>query len=84
MPYDCDLRFLPKVVSTFHVSADILFPDFYPSPASAEECLLHALDVRWALLFYLDRTDFPNRAPNLFVSYAPSNLEQPITSQQLS
>lgn len=76
-----DIRFLPKVVSDFPVSADILLPDFYPQPVSSEERLFHTLDVQSALLFFLDRTKFPNWAPILFVSYAPSTLGQLISLQ---
>lgn len=69
-----DIRFLPKVVSDFHMSSDILLPDFYPHPSSPEERILHTLDVKRALLFYLHRTRSPGRVPNLFVSYAAHHL----------
>lgn len=79
-----DIRFLPKVVSEFHTSVDIILPDFYPSPSSNDERKLHALDVRWALLFYLDRIKFSGRAHSLFVCYSGPNKGKTISSQSLS
>lgn len=79
-----DIRFLPKVVSDFHSSTDILLPDFYLSPATGEECKLHSLDVKRALSFHLHRTRFPNRAHSLFVCYSEPKKGQAVTSQRLS
>lgn len=41
-----DATFLPKVVSEFQLSADIVLPDFFPAPHSEHERLLHALHVK--------------------------------------
>lgn len=79
-----DIRFLPKVVSEFHATTDILLPDFYPSPSSPEERRLHTLDIRRALLFYLDRTKSQNRDQSLFVCYAGPNRGKAVSSQRLS
>lgn len=57
--------FLPKVVSAFHLQADLMLPDFYPNPTNDLECLWHTLDVTRALKFYLHRTRFPNRDSQL-------------------
>lgn len=54
-----NVRFLPKVVSEFHLHSAIILPDFYPTPTSDAERLLHTLDVTRALEFYLHRTYFP-------------------------
>ena len=41
-----DIRFLPKVVSAFHVNQDINLPSFVPSPSTPLEQRFHTLDVR--------------------------------------
>lgn len=79
-----DVKFLPKVNSDFYVSADITLPDFYPSPVSPQDKLYHTLDVKRALLFYTHRTQFPDRADSLFVTYCPPHCGRPISSQRLS
>lgn len=79
-----DIRFLPNIVSDFHMSADILLPDFFPQPVSATDRLLNTLDVKHVLLFYLDHTKFLGRASNLFVTYASHHQGQPVSSQRLS
>lgn len=76
-----DVHFLPKIVSDFHILCDIVLPDFYLNLTSG--CLLHTLDAKNALLFYLDRTKFPDRAQNLFVSYSPLHQGLPVSSQRL-
>lgn len=78
-----DIRFLPKVVSDFHTLIDIILPDFFPSPAFPEHRLLHTLDIRRALLFYLNRTAFP-QSQGLFVCYSGPRQGHPISSQRLS
>lgn len=77
-------EFLPKVVSTFHLQADILLPDFYPNPANDLERLWHTLDVTRALKFYLHGTRFPDRDSQLFVSYAQNSLGKAVSPQRLS
>lgn len=79
-----NIRFLPKVVSDFHLSADIMLPDFYPSPTSPEQRLWHTLDVRRALLFYLHRTSFPGGEDSLFLGYSGRYARWTISSQRLS
>lgn len=32
----------------FHVSSDIILPEFFPNPQTPQECLLYILDVKWA------------------------------------
>lgn len=80
-----DVTFLPKVVSEFHLHL-ILFCWLFPPPdsKSGTERLLHTLDVKQALSFYLYRTSFPYRECCLFVSYSPKTLDHKISSQRLS
>lgn len=79
-----NVRFLPKVVFDFHMLADIVLSDFYPDPTMGAERLLHTLDIKRMLLFYLNQTSFPNRAQNLFVAYSSPHQGEPVTSQTLS
>lgn len=79
-----DATFLPKVVSQFHLSADIILPDFFPTPSSDRERLLHTLDVKRALLFYLDRTKATATSHRLFLTYAPHHVGMPVSSQRFS
>lgn len=60
-----DIRFLPKVVSDFHTSLDIILPDIFPSLALDEERHLHALDVKGHSCSTLTE-------PSLFVCYLDS------------
>lgn len=53
-----DPSFLPKVVSSFHLSKPIVLSIFYPNPAITRHQALHTLNVHRVLLFYLDRTHF--------------------------
>lgn len=64
------ISFLPKVVSEFQLSADIFLPTFCPHPTLEEMLRFHSLDVRCALLFYLQLTQPDRMDPNFFVSYA--------------
>lgn len=79
-----DIRFLPKIVSDFHVSTDIVLPDFYPAPATDEHRLWHTLDVRRALLFYVHRTKPLANDGGLFVCYSGSQKGRLVSSQRLS
>lgn len=79
-----DIKFLPKVNSDFHVSSDIILPDFYPSPVSLEEKIYHTLDVKRALLFYTHRTKFHDRAESLFITYSHPQQGHQVSSQRLS
>lgn len=77
-------NFLPKVVSTFYLQADIVLPDFFPNPSNDLERLWHSLDVTRALEFYINRTRYPDRDPQLFVSYATRSLGKAVSTQRLS
>ena len=79
-----DVRFLPKVVSNFHVNQDIILPTFFPSPTSPLETTLHKLDVRRALAFYKDRTSAIRKSQQLFVCYGQQRQGMPVSTQRLS
>ncbi|KAJ7317023.1 hypothetical protein JRQ81_003185 [Phrynocephalus forsythii] len=50
-----DISFLPKVVSSFHLSLPISLPTFFLNPTTPLERHLHSLDVRHSLAFYTSR-----------------------------
>lgn len=79
-----NISFLPKLVSEFHLYSDIKLLDFYPSPKSDLEKLLHTLNVTRALKFYIHRTQYSNRDLHLFVSYAARTLGWCLSSQCIS
>lgn len=65
------LKFLPKVVSRFHLNQPIHLPVFFPKlHASSAEQRLHSLDVRRALAIYLQRTKPFQKSLRLFVAIA--------------
>lgn len=50
-------KFLPKIVTEFHLSQPIHLPVFFPKPhTSKSESLLHTLDMKRALAYYLNIT----------------------------
>ncbi|XP_015264938.1 PREDICTED: DNA topoisomerase 2-alpha-like [Gekko japonicus] len=79
-----DISFLPKVVLEFHLQAEVFLPDFFPNPTSAEDRLLHNLDVKRALLFYLQRTRSTRRDPHLFVSTLARLVFPPVDDNVLN
>lgn len=79
-----DFSFLPKVPSSFHSSAKLHLPTFYPSPSSDEERRLHCLDVKRVLLFYLDRTKDFRKSQYLFLVHAGPRRGHTVSSQRLA
>lgn len=61
------ISFLPKIISDFHLSAEIIFLDFFPNPFDESEHLFYTLDIKRTLLFYLVRIKFSNRAQQVLV-----------------
>ncbi|XP_042317564.1 uncharacterized protein LOC121927762 [Sceloporus undulatus] len=79
-----DITFLPKVVSAFHMCQDIVLPTLAPNPTTDAERVLHTLDVRRALAFYLDRTKHSSRSERLFQCYSTPKKGLPVSAQRLS
>nr|XP_008107943.1 PREDICTED: inositol hexakisphosphate kinase 3 isoform X1 [Anolis carolinensis]XP_008107944.1 PREDICTED: inositol hexakisphosphate kinase 3 isoform X1 [Anolis carolinensis]XP_016848789.1 PREDICTED: inositol hexakisphosphate kinase 3 isoform X1 [Anolis carolinensis] len=79
-----DITFLPKVVSKFHMCQDISLPAFFQNPASPLEIMLHSLDVRRALAYYVQRTAEYRKSPQLFLKYRMDKLGTPVSSQRLA
>lgn len=70
-------KFLPKVVSEFHLNQSIYLPVFFPKPhASPEDKKLHSFNVRCALVCYLQRTRPIRKSLRLFVAMAERSYPQ--------
>ncbi|CAJ0917679.1 unnamed protein product [Ranitomeya imitator] len=68
-----DPSFIPKVVSDFHRSQDIVLPSFCPNPSNPKEEAFHTLDVRRVVLFYLQQMEGWRIDQNLFVQLKGRN-----------
>ncbi|XP_064420364.1 uncharacterized protein LOC135359260 [Latimeria chalumnae] len=78
-------RFLPKVVSEFHINQEIFLPVFFPGPHSCEgDEHLHRLDVKHSLQIYLDRTKDIRKSDQIFVSYGQGRLGMALSKQRMS
>ena len=64
-----DVSFLPKVVSEFHLNQPLILPTFFSQPSNTTERMLHSLDVKRALSFYVARTKDFRLSPRLFLCY---------------
>ena len=60
-----DVLFLPKFVSDFY----LMLPTLFPNPTSDVECMLHSLDVRRALSYYVVRTKEFRSTDRLFLCF---------------
>lgn len=65
-----DPAFLPKVVSSFHKSQEIILPSFCEAGSSHRERTFHSLDVRRTLICYLDRSREYRKSRSLFLQFA--------------
>ncbi|XP_077689409.1 uncharacterized protein LOC144274446 [Eretmochelys imbricata] len=78
-------KFLPKVVSQFHLGQDICLPVFFPKlHTDSSHRSLHTLDVRRALAFYLERTKPFRKSAQLFVAVAERMKGLPVLAQRIS
>ncbi|GAA6095931.1 uncharacterized protein LOC125138511, partial [Tachysurus ichikawai] len=76
--------FVPKCLPAFTLGA-IELSAFHPPPfSSAEDQRLNALCPVRALKAYMDRTNSFRRSDQLFVSWAPPHMGNPISKQRLS
>lgn len=78
-------KLLSEVVSQFHLNQIKYLPIFFPKPHSnTDEQLLHVLDVRLCLAFYLERTKPFCSLCHVFVSYADHTKGWVISSWTIS
>lgn len=68
-----DPGFLPKVVSKFHRTQEIVLPSFCASPTNPKEAELHQLDVRACVLRYLDLSEGIRKYNALFILHSGKN-----------
>ncbi|XP_069813158.1 uncharacterized protein [Dendropsophus ebraccatus] len=79
-----DPAFLPKVVSNFHRSQEVVLPSFCTNPSNDREAAFHTLDVRRILLHYLEVTRDWRQTDNLLVSFQGKNKGKAATSQTIA
>ncbi|XP_064422174.1 uncharacterized protein LOC135359979 [Latimeria chalumnae] len=78
-------RFLPKVVSDFHINQEIFLPVFFPGLHSCEgDERLHRLNVKHSPQIYLERTKDICKLDQIFVSYAQGRLGMQLSKQHMS
>ncbi|XP_078518308.1 uncharacterized protein LOC144782952 [Lissotriton helveticus] len=77
-------KFMPKVVSQFHINQTIELPVFFPNPDSVADRALHTLDVKRALLYYIDRTKDFRKTKQLFVAFSPQHKGNPISKSGIA
>lgn len=75
----------PKVTYEFHLNQTIYLPVFFPKPHTFNwETVLHTVDVRRALSFYLGRTKPFHKSSRLSLSIADRSKSSAISIQRLS
>lgn len=77
-------KFLPKVISAFHINQSVELPVFFPQPDSVAERALHTLDVTRALLYSTERTKSFCKTKQLFVAFAPPHKGNPISKSGIA
>lgn len=65
-----DPAFLPKVVSSFHRDQEIILPSFCEGASSSGERTFHSLDVRRAVIEYLDASKGWRKSGSLFLQFS--------------
>ncbi|CAJ0953173.1 unnamed protein product [Ranitomeya imitator] len=79
-----DPSFLPKVVSEFHRSQEIVLPTFCNNPANSEERKCNTVDVRRILLHYLDQSRALRVDHNLFVHSSGQNKGKKVAKSTIA
>ncbi|CAJ0942662.1 unnamed protein product, partial [Ranitomeya imitator] len=76
--------FSPRVVSSFHLSEEIILPSFCPAPVHRVEKALHILDVVRALRRYISRAAPFRKSDVLFVLPEGQRKELPASKAALA
>ncbi|XP_069812238.1 uncharacterized protein [Dendropsophus ebraccatus] len=79
-----DPAFLPKVVSDFHRSQEVILPSFCINPSNDREASFHCLDVRRAIIHYLEVTKDWRIDNNILITFQGKNKGRAATSQTIS
>ncbi|CAJ0958413.1 unnamed protein product [Ranitomeya imitator] len=64
-----DPAFIPKIASAKNRDQEIILPSFCENPSNEKEQALHSLDVRQAVLNYLEATSSWRKDSNLFILF---------------
>ncbi|XP_077121603.1 uncharacterized protein LOC143776275 [Ranitomeya variabilis] len=79
-----DPSYLPKVASTYHRSQEIFLPSFFDSPVTPEQHKFHTLDVRRAILTYIERCQTWRESRALFISFQGHKKGHGVTRATIS
>ncbi|XP_069820996.1 uncharacterized protein [Dendropsophus ebraccatus] len=79
-----DPNFLPKVVSSFHQSQDIILPSFCSSPKNDLERKFHTWDVRRSIIQYLDVCSTWRKEQSLFIQFQGKNKGRKVSKSVLA
>nr|XP_020638367.1 uncharacterized protein LOC110073471 [Pogona vitticeps] len=78
-----DVSVLPKVVTDFHLNQPISLPTLFPDPSSDVEKMLHSLDFRRVLAYYVSRTKDFRKSERLFLCFFGPHKGCPASSSTL-
>ncbi|XP_069798950.1 uncharacterized protein [Dendropsophus ebraccatus] len=79
-----DPAFLPKVVSEFHRSQEVILPSFCVDASNDREASFHCLDVRRAIMHYLEVTKEWRIDNNILIAFQGKNRGRAASSQTIS
>ncbi|XP_069600610.1 uncharacterized protein [Ranitomeya imitator] len=79
-----DPSYLPKVASIYHRSQEIILPSFFNTPVTPEQHKLHTLDVRRAILTYIERSQTWRQSRALLVSFQGRKKGHGVTKATIS
>ncbi|XP_069833017.1 uncharacterized protein [Dendropsophus ebraccatus] len=79
-----DPAFLPKVVSDFHRSQEVVLPSFCPNPSNEGESRFHCLDVRRCLIHYLQNTEQWRLSNNILILFQGKNRGKAASAQVIA
>ncbi|CAJ0933010.1 unnamed protein product, partial [Ranitomeya imitator] len=76
-----DPAFIPKIASAKNRDQEIILPSFCENPSNEKEQALHSLDVRQAVLNYLEATSSWRKDSNLFILFGGGGGRPPMCCQ---
>ena len=72
------------MVTEFHLNQPLVLPTLFPEPSTDTECMLHTLDVRRALAFYVSHTQEFRASHRLFLCFYGQKKGSPPSSSTFS
>lgn len=79
-----DPAFVPKVVSAFHRDQEIILPSFCEAASSPGERKFHSLDVRRAVIQYLQETASWRKSNSLFIQFSGAGKGEKASKSSLA